>query len=255
VNTQVALDLSNMEVNSTYNENGNQIFNYVHADNLSTYIDSWNLTMPHIPPYPVTLDNGPDWNNGQKFTFSAGTIMVNQTWMVNFTLTALTEGNIKVLNSKTSQVTFLGTQGSVPIPDTFVTAVPVGTEAGPNNIIFDITDLQRTNDNSDTQIAQLNWTPHYNGVYGEINWEIWLAYPNSNAFGFVEGFGTQAIFPNSINGFQNDVTYNLPIGDLPPGTYTVRVRGKHPPDAPNDVDRYLQIIIPQPTAAPQILIQ
>jgi hypothetical protein len=58
-----------------------------------------------------------------------------------------------------------------------------------------------------------------------------------------------------IDAFQNPVSYNLPIGNLPPGTYTVKVRGIHPIDVNNDVEKTLQLTIPQPPTAPQILIQ
>ena len=240
VDTQVALNFAKVEVNGTYTLAGNTVFKYEYLPdkNRSTFI------VPPRPESPVVVNSGDDWADGQQFNFSAGTIKVNQEWVVNFTLRALTEGNIKLFSSKSSKVTFTGIEGEVGIPDTYITAVPPGMEKGPEVIDFEIENLRRINPDSDTQVAQMAWDPVYTGSDGMITWEIWLAPPYSSAFQFKESFST----------FRNDpVFYNLPISDLIPGTYMFKVKG-HVSDA-NDKMALKPITIPEPTTAPQIRIQ
>ena len=238
VDTQVALDFTTMEVNGNATILGRDAFQYEFLPpDRSTFI------VPPSPAHTVIADNTTDWAKGQ-LTFSAGTIKVNQEWMVNFTLKALKEGNIKVLSSKSSKVTFNGTEGEVGIPDTYITAVPPGTEKGPEGITFDIIHLQRTNKPSDTQIAMLTWEPVYNGFDNMINWKIWLAPPYSNSFGWVENFTLERGY--------NPVPYNLVIRNLTPGTYTVKVEGQVG-DA-NEANKTLSLTIPEPTVITQILI-
>jgi len=189
------------------------------------------------------VNNTNDWVNGQQLKFSAGTIKVDQEWMVNFTLRVLTEGNIKVFN-KSSKVTFTGIVGEVGIPDTYITAVPFGTEKGPEDIDFQIKNLHR-NEESDTKIAHLAWEFVYTGSDSKIDWTIYLKYPNSDVFGQVE------FLPDKERGW--DPFYNLDITNLKPGQYTIKVRG-HVYDAPDD-EKSLTFIILGPTATPQILIQ
>ncbi|MGA2935433.1 MAG: VWA domain-containing protein [Methanomicrobiales archaeon] len=238
INTQVALDFTNMEVNKTYTLPGNTVFQYEHNDR-STYI------VPPQPATPYTVDNTTDWNNGQRFNFSAGTINVNQVWMMNFTLMALTEGNIKVLSSKSSKITFVGTEGGVDIPDTYVTAVPNGTEKGPEGIIFKIENLRRADDGTNTQVASLTWDHIYDGSDNPITWTIWLAPPYSTSFSPITTF--------TMDKDKNPV-YSLLVRDLKPGTYTIKVTG-HVRDEDKDPEATLSLTIPEPSMAPQILIQ
>ncbi|MDD1662376.1 MAG: VWA domain-containing protein [Methanomicrobiales archaeon] len=237
VDTQVALEFNNVEVNGTYTLPGNTVFKYEYhpEDDRSTFI------VPPSPALPVIVDNTMDWDNGQQLKFSAGTIKVDEEWMVNFTLRVLTEGNIKVFN-KSSKVTFTGIVGEVGIPDTYITAVPFGTEKGPEDITFTI-DPHRTNP-EDTLIAHLEWEPKYTGSDPQIDWTIYLAYPNSDAFGQVDSF-------TKDRGWSP--FYNLDIRNLKPGMYRVKVRG-HVNDA-TDAEGIVSITIPEPTATPKILIQ
>ncbi|MDD1665834.1 MAG: VWA domain-containing protein [Methanomicrobiales archaeon] len=241
VDTQVELNFANVEVNGTEKFPGDAVLKYefIRENNRSTFI---------VPPVgsPVVVDNTTDWESGgRQFKFSAGTIKINQVWMINFTLTALKEGNIKILDSKTSKVTFTGVVGEVGIPDTYITAVPPGTEKGPEDIDFHIERLRRTGDVSNTQIASLAWDVIYTGSDNLIDWTIYIAPPYSTAFGQVE------FLPDVPRGW--DPIYPLILKDLKPGTYTVKVRG-HVNDAA-DAEKTLPITIPEPTATPQILIQ
>ncbi len=241
VDTQVSLDFTNMEVNGTYTLPGNTVFKYEFLPpKRSTLIA---FIAPNSPALTSVVNSTTDWANGQ-FNFSAGIIKVNQEWVVNFTLRALTEGNIRVLSSKkSSKITFKGTEGEVGIPDTYITAIPPGTEKGPEGIVFEIENLNRTNPD-DTEIAHLEWEPKYNGFDNWIDWTISLAPRPSDSFGLVDNF-------NEKRGWSP--FYNLNIGDLKPGPYRVKVRG-HVNDA-TDAVGYVDIVIPGPATAPQILIQ
>ena len=167
---------------------------------------------------------------------------------MNFTLRTLTEGNIKVLSSKTSKVTFLGTEGSIDIPDTFITAIPPGKEKGPEGIVFTINfeDPPRTNPDSDKKIASLIWDVHYEGKDTSISQQIWVAPVYSEAYQYKD---TYPPIPRA----QDVVTYNMVISDLRPGLYKVKVIG-HVNDA-NDASDIAIINIPEDVPAAQIRIQ
>jgi hypothetical protein len=237
VETKVNLDFTNVEVNSTYNLNGKDVLDYQYlGPSRSTYI--------MLPTGTGQLvDNTADWANNQSLMFSAGTIKVNQEWVVNFTLLVKSEGNIKILSSKTSRVTFVGSEGSVGIPDTFITSVPHGTEKGPEDITFEIKNLRRVNSETDRQVATMSWEPEYTGSDGRITWEIWLIPPYAGEEQYRETFpadrGVNPIYPLNIVGVQ-------------PGTYTFKVKG-HVSDA-NDTNATRSFIIPEPVAAAQIKI-
>jgi protocatechuate 3,4-dioxygenase beta subunit len=240
VDTKVSLDFSVMEVNTTYTFKGNDIFEYLYLPpNHSTYI---------VPPEPPTsiVNNTKEWESGQPFTFSAGTIKVDQQWMVNFTLMAWKEGNIRLL-SRSSKVTFVGKEGEVSIPDTYVTVFPFGLDKGPEGITCSYTNLRRTNPASDTQIAQLAWDPAYNGPPSEINWSIGYAQPYSGVYTWGEEF------PKSTD--LHTVDYPLLIKDMKPGTYTVKVIGRVKEASSDCLGPTLQLTLLEPTVTPQILIQ
>jgi hypothetical protein len=242
VDTLVDLDFGSVEVtNVTPAPSGKDVFayQYIEQNHRSTWI---------MPPTGkgVLVDNSTSWDTYQGFTFSAGTIKVNEEWVVNFTLQVLTEGNIKILSSKTSEVTFNGTEGSVGIPDTFITSVPQGSEKGPEGIDFRITKITRLNPETDHEIATMSWTFDYNGFDEDVTWEVWLAPPYSGVPQFKESF------PTSSRVSPIPAPYNLPIRGLPPGTYSFTVKG-HVNDA-NDRELSVPLIIPGPVQTPMIKI-
>jgi hypothetical protein len=237
VETKVNLDFTSIEVNSTYNLNGKDVLKYEPlGPKRSTYI---------MPPSGIgeLKDSSRDWENNQSFLFPAGTIKVNEEWVVNFTLRVLSEGNIKILSSRNSKVTFVGTEGTVGIPDTFITSVPHGIEKGPEDVGFEIQDLRRTNSETDRVVATMSWHPYYTGKDGNITWEIWLIPPYAGAEQYRETFqadrGVDPIYPLSIVGLQA-------------GAYTFKVKG-HVSDA-NDKNATRAFLIPEPQAAAQIKI-
>jgi hypothetical protein len=231
VETKVNLDFSSMEVNSTYIYPGKEVMTYQHIEpDISTYIKAPNAG-------GVCVDNSTDWADSQVFRFSAGTIKVNEEWVVNFTMMVNTEGNIKILSSKTSKVTFVGTEGEVGIPDTFITSVPHGIEKGPEGIEFEIQGLKRTNRETDREVATLTWHPFYTGRDAKITYYIWLD------TGYIESFQESKTV---------DPIYNLNIRDLPSGTHSFRVIG-HVSDV-NDKDATVKLIIPESNVPTQIKI-
>ena len=236
INTTVLLDFNTMELNGNQTVAGATAFTYQHNDR-STYILSVDGTS-------VVADNTTDWSHGQ-FKFYPGTIKLNQQWMVNFSLMANLAGNIKVLSSKTSMVTFEGNEGQVSIPDTFVTTTPLGTEPGPTNVACTVNGPQRTNQPSDTQIAQLGWTTTYNGLSPKLTWQIWIAPPYSAAYQYVDTFNWSAPDP---------VSYNLLIRDFSPGNYLVKVKG-NATDSSDCWSAPMVLNIYGPRATPQIKIQ
>jgi hypothetical protein len=222
-----------MEVNTTFHLSGKEVFDYLHLPGISTFIK---------PPEAEgwTVNNSEDWEKAIPFSFSADTIKVNQTWMVNFTLRSRIEGNIRLLGGS-SKVTFVGKEGEVSIPDTYITAIPFGKEKGPEDITCAV---QFTKPETDTEIARLAWDlKSYNGKEPNITWEIWLVQPYRS---FQESFDKNAA--------DTHVTYPMFIGDLDPGTYMVEVMGKTGDLSSPCRDQAL-FTIGGPEVTPQILIQ
>jgi hypothetical protein len=193
-------------------------------------------------------DDTNNWTMNQ-LTFSPGTIKINQVWRVNFTLIPKKEGNIQVLSSKSSKVTFLGTEGGVTIPDTFLTAIPPGTDRGPEGINFKVTfaDPARTNPDSDRNIAMLKWHVQYDvkGRDNEIEQRISVSPICCDAFTDKDTIYTARAV--------DTVDYNLVISNLQPGRYKVKVLG-HVSDASDSWD-VTTLNIPEDPKNPQIRIQ
>ena len=244
IDTHVALDFTNVEVNAPQILPGKDVFDYMYiGPDRSTYI---------VPPLPAdqkpAFNDKANWDLYQKFTFDPGTIKINEEWRVNFTLITKVEGNIKVLSSKTSNVKFTGTEGSIDIPDTFITAIPPGKEKGPEGIVFTINfeDPPRTNPDSDKKIASLIWDVHYEGKDTSISQQIWVAPIYSEAYQYKD---TLPPLPRAADWD----SYNMVISDLRPGQYKVKVIG-HVSDA-NDASDIAIITIPEDVPNAQIRIQ
>jgi Invasin, domain 3/von Willebrand factor type A domain len=242
INTQVALDFNTIQVNDEPGIPGNTVFDYMFIPGLSTQ------EIRPVGEKPPTRDDTNNWTTNQ-LTFSPGTIKINEVWRVNFTLIPKKEGNIRVFSSKSSKVTFLGTEGGVTIPDTFITAIPPGTEKGPEGINFKIqfADPARTNPDSDKNVAMLRWHVEYDakGRDNEIEQRISVSPICCDAYGDRETFST-------LKGVDT-VDYNLVISNLQPGRYKVKVLG-HVSDADDSWD-VTTINIPEDPKNPQIKIQ
>ncbi len=209
VNTNLALDFTSVDVNGIPVKPGTSVLQYKLIQGRSTWI-----TAPTGIGYQ--LDNSNDWKTG-KLTIPLGTIKVNQEYIVNFTVTALKDGNVKVLNSTNSRVNFNDNQGYVPVPDTYITALPTGSDVGMATPKLEIRNLMRTNPDSNRDDAILAWQINYDGKDPEIREELEVAPVNSEAYAYK---GTTY----AANSETSD-TYSISIADLTPGTYKARVTG------------------------------
>jgi hypothetical protein len=243
INTHVKLDFNTVEVNSTFTMPGASVFEYMPRDGVSTLVVNPSGTR-------YTINDATNWTGNHMFTYDPGTIKVNQQLRMNISLITRVDGNIKVLSSKTSEVTFDGSPSSVPIPDTFITAIPAGTEPGPQNIPFTISfhDPARTNPESDKNIAAMIWDVNYGGKDNTISQQIWIAPIYSEAYQFKE-----TLAPILRHQCDTGCSENLVISDLQPGEYKVKVIG-HVSDA-NDAFAIATIKIPEDIPAAQIKIQ
>jgi hypothetical protein len=238
-----------VEVNGvSYPYTESAVVEYVHIDGKSTWM------VPPSPDEAYPKDSTDDWNgaNGDtsphQLSFKLGTIKVNDEWMVKFTLKVLKPGNIKVLGS-TSQVLFDNGQGTLTgtltIPDTYVTGVPP-LDTGLSARKLEITNLRRTNLESDRDNANLAWEISYNGnPQNIIREDIQVAPLNSEAYSYRGS--------TSAAGTATSDTYVLDISGLQPGVYKVRVTG-FVDDADSSWSE-TQITIPKAEQRPEIIIQ
>lgn len=238
VNTTLALDFSSVGVNGVPVTPGSKVLQYV-------YIDGRSTRVTHPDGTWETLNSTADWNKG-KINVSMGTIKVNQEWLVNFTLNVTMAGNIRLISSS-SKLYFNDNQGSatsVPAPDTFVTAIPGGTDKGLGTPKLEIKNLQRTNSDEDRENAVLVWDIIYDGKDPDIREEIEVAPLNSDAYSY-QGITFAA------NGDTSD-TYTIDISDLMPGTYKAKVTG-FVDDAGSSFN-ITQFSIPMDVPTPKIFI-
>ena len=238
VNTTLALDFSSVNVNDLPVTPGSKALQYVYIDGRSTKVTHPDTTWEMV-------DSTSDWNKG-RINVSMGTIKVNQQWMVNFTLNATMAGNIRLIGSS-SRAYFNDNQGTaayVPAPDTFVTAIPGGTDKGVNTPAFAITDLRRANSENDRINAVFVWNLNYTGSDLKYEEDIELAPLNSESYS-PKG-STYALKADKTG------TYTVPISDLTPGMYKVRVTG-FPSDSPS-ASNITQFTIPGVAPNPSIVI-
>jgi hypothetical protein len=237
VNTNLALDFSGVEVNGASVTPGSSALRYEWIPGRST-----RVTRPDGSGYDV--NNTADWAKG-RLNVTLGTIKVNQEYIVTFTMTVLKDGNIRIVNSGNSRVNFDDNKGFVPVPDTYITALPTGTDKGMASPKLEIKNLKRTNSETDKQIAALTWDISYNGNDPEIEEVIEVAPLNSEAYSYR---GTTSAGKSDTSG-----TYFMNIDDLYPGMYKVRVTG-YVDDAGSSFS-ITQFTIPANVPRPEIVIR
>jgi hypothetical protein len=238
VNTNLAMDFSQVEVNNETITPGSSVLQYQVIPGRST-----RVTRPDGTGFDV--NNTADWKGG-KLNVTLGTVKVNQEFFVNFTMAALKDGNIRIVNSGKSRVNFDDNTGFVPVPDTYITALPTGKDKGLGVPTFVISNLRRTNAASDRQNAALQWDITYlNGKDPDIYQEIHIAPLNSEYYSY----------RGSTNASASDTsdTSTISIDDLEPGTYKVRVTG-YVDDASSSFN-ITQLTIPLASPRPEISIR
>ena len=239
VNTNLALDFTSVEVNGVPIKPGSGVLQYKVIPGKSTWV---------IPPSTVgpeyQVDNTADWKAG-KINVQLGTIKVNQEFIVNFTMTVLKDGNVKILNSASSRVNFDDNKAYVPVPDTYITALPSGKDKGLGTPKLEIRNLMRTNADSNRNDAVLTWEIKYDGKDPDIQEVLEVAPLNSEAYSYR---GTTS----AANGDTSD-TYTISIADLTPGTYKAKVTGSVD-DASSSFD-ITEFSIPVNVPKPEIVIR
>jgi hypothetical protein len=238
VNTNLAMDFSGVEVNSAVVKPGSSVLQYTFIPGKSTWV-----TPPSTIGPAYQLDNTADWAAG-RLNVQLGTIKVNQEFVVNFTMKVLKDGNIKIVNSGNSRVNFDDNTGYVPVPDTYITALPTGKDKGLGVPKLEIRNLVRTNDASNRDQADLAWEISYDGKDSQITEEIEVAPVNSEAYSY----------KGTIYASKDDTsdTYAMSISDLAPGTYKAKVTG-YVTDASSSF-AITQFIIPGIPPNPEIVI-
>jgi Tfp pilus assembly protein PilV len=132
----------------------------------------------------------------------------------------------------------------VPVPDTYITALPTGKDKGLGVPKLEIRNLVRTNDASNRDQADLAWEISYDGKDSQITEEIEVAPVNSEAYSY----------KGTIYASKDDTsdTYAMSISDLAPGTYKAKVTG-YVTDASSSF-AITQFIIPGIPPNPEIVI-
>lgn len=99
---------------------GNQAFDYVYWDGVSTHLRKWNSS---DTIYDYTYNQSPDWQDDLKLNFDLGTMYLGDLWQGNFTLRAKQPGTVQFFGNG-SAITFNENE-SVTIPELFQYTQPI----------------------------------------------------------------------------------------------------------------------------------
>ncbi len=225
VNTTMDISFENVEVNSTPVA-GDQVFDYVYADGVSTLIYSYNDTATIIPAH--TRDDTANWTTNRVLPFDIGTIRLEQVWEATFRLKVKKDGNINVFGPN-STITFNNGTDSLDLPDMFITAIPDLNNTGVDFRDLSIWGLTATGAPPYHELLPLQWNVNYTGT-STVTEEI--AYSSDGGYTWVL-FDTKT----ADNTTSQDSTH-LDVRDLPGGEYLIRVHA-YAPDTPDAWDQLL----------------
>jgi hypothetical protein len=121
VNTTAMLNFSQVKLNNI-TVPGNQAFDYVYQENLSTIVKKWNTTDTIY--YDPKFDQTADWNDDQKLNFDLGTMYLGDYWRCNFTLKAKDTGTVEFFGNG-SEITFNNGSEIVTVPGLFQYTQPI----------------------------------------------------------------------------------------------------------------------------------
>jgi hypothetical protein len=210
VGTTMDLAFHNIQVNGA-SFPGAQVVKYACIPPVSTHEFSYNQTDPSI--IDKFLDQSAEWNAGQTLSFDIGTMFLGQVWLGNFSMKILQNGNIKILDSS-STINF--NDGTVlPLPDTYITAVPDNPNSGLTPFGIWVTDVRRTDTGSSPDSVDVAWNLTYTGLESSIREDIDILQDGTTDWShrltkYVDRSTTQ-----------DAVT--LDISGLPSGTWYVRI--------------------------------
>ncbi|TAJ45282.1 hypothetical protein CUJ86_00595 [Methanofollis fontis] len=166
VDTLMDLRFDHVQVNNLTvpNTAADPVLDYLYLPGSSTLIGSWiENESGHFDILPLaTYDNTTEWNAGRGLAFDVGTVYLNQTWTARFSLQVLKEGNINIFGPG-SAITFNGGAVSLPLPDTFVTAVPDLNNSGLNSSGLDVWNLCREGSGPVGDFLHFGWNLNYTG--------------------------------------------------------------------------------------------
>jgi protocatechuate 3,4-dioxygenase beta subunit len=182
-------------------------------DFISTHEFSYNLSMPEI--VHTFYDQGSDWNDDQNLHFDVGTIFIGGVWEANFSLKVKKDGNIKILDSN-STIRF--NDGSeLPLPDTYITARPDDSGAGPVGIGIWVTDVRRTDTGTNPDYVDVAWNLTYTGLESTFNETIDLQQEGSTDW--IPRLDPPKVVANSTT----EDAMTLDVSTLPSGLWRVRI--------------------------------
>jgi len=118
VNTTAVLNFTNVKLNDI-TVPGNQTFDYIYREDISTVTHKWNITNDLIE-YGCRNDTL-NWTTDQKLTFDLGTMYRGDLWRANFTLKAKDYGLVELFEGS-----YVSSEGNpdVIIPPSFLYGGP-----------------------------------------------------------------------------------------------------------------------------------
>ncbi|HVP24726.1 MAG TPA: Ig-like domain-containing protein [Methanomicrobiales archaeon] len=242
VGTTMDLAFKNIEVNGALIP-GLDALQYVctppPAPFVSTHEFSYNLSQPVI--VNRFYDQTADWSD-QNLHFDVGTIFIGGVWEANFSMKVKRDGNIKILDSN-STIKF--NDGSeLPLPDTYITARPDNSSAGPEGIGIWVKDVQRTDTGTVTDSVDIGWNLTYTGEEPLVREDVDVLLDGTTEW----SHRLTKYVPWSTT--KDAVT--MDVSALPSGTWFVRVRASAP-DAGEDAG-ITQFAIQKAEGTPKIKI-
>jgi len=225
VNTTVDVAFENVEVDSAPVA-GDQVFDYVHVQGVSTLVRSYNSTVELIPAY--TRNDTAAWEENQTLHFDIGTIRLNETWEATFRLKVLEEGTIALFGSGAT-ITF-NDHEHVQLPRVYITAF------GEENTTLDsralsVSDLNCTS--PATEFLSLGWDLNYTGTAEAVQA---ISCSGDGGYTWVS-LGTRTSPPGV-----SPMEARFDVRALSPGEYVVRVYATAP-DAPDAWDICRHILV------------
>jgi hypothetical protein len=214
VDTSMELMFQDVEINKETlpNTDDDPILEYVYDPGKSTFIENIYGNGMYTSE---SEDQSVWWAENRSLHFDVGTVYLNQTWQATYILKIMKAGNINLFND-TSYISFNGGEDLLELPDTYVTSVADLNSTGVNFTTLDISGLKNTNSGSITNTIDLEWNLDYDGEY-TVSQNLYYLRIGDNVW---IHFNTITVSEPASSLVQ---TSSLPVVDLPPGQYRIRV--------------------------------
>ncbi|MDD4455839.1 MAG: VWA domain-containing protein, partial [Candidatus Methanomethylophilaceae archaeon] len=221
VNTTMNLNFENVEVN-TNPVPGDQVFDYVYKDGVSTHIH--NQTGTGVVLYDDTIDqtDGDGWKQDKQLHFDIGTVRLGQTWEATFRLKVNKTGNINIFNESLSNsvIAFDGGGEGLILPDTYITGVDIDNTGIISPIVVEFT--PEPGPGPFVDVVPLTWVINYNGAQ-EV--DVSLAYSRYEDGQSPSTFFVKTLPAGTFAGEDTMITDStmMDVRDLAPGQYWITV--------------------------------